>query len=58
MQAANKAVHTTLLESPSVTETDGGNDGAAKCHKNYQFFSPKEEAKLGKRSLVQKKRQN
>ena len=51
IQAANKAAHVMLLdsESPSVTETDGGNDSATKCRGNYQFFSPKEKAELGKR---------
>ena len=52
IHAANKAVRVTLLdtESPSVTEADGGNDGATKCRGNYQFFSPKEKAELGKRA--------
>ena len=53
IQAANQAVRTMLLdpESPSVTETDGGSDSATKRHGNYQFFSPKEKAKLGKRAV-------
>jgi len=51
MQAANKAIRATLLESPCVTETNGGNDGATKCRRNFQFFSPKEEAELGIREL-------
>ena len=52
IQAANKAVRATLLdsESPSVTETDGGNDSATIRRGNYQFFNPKEKAELGKRA--------
>ena len=51
IQAANQAVRATLLDSESpVTETDGGNDCTTKRRGNYQFFSPKEKAELGKRA--------
>ena len=33
-----------------MTETDGGNDCTTKRRGNYQFFSPKEKAELGKRA--------
>ena len=52
VQAANKAVCATLLDSKSlsVTETDDGNDSATKCGGNYIFVSPKEKAEQGKRA--------
>ena len=52
IEAANKAVRDTLLDSETsaVTETDGGNDSVTKRRGNYQFFSPKEKAELGKRA--------
>ena len=51
IQAANQAVRATLLDSESpVTETDEGNDCTTKHRGNYQFFSPKEKAELGKRA--------
>ena len=52
IQAANKAVRAMLLdsESPSMTETDSGNDSATKHCENYQFFSPKEKVELDKRA--------
>ena len=34
IQVANKAIRTMLLESPHVTETNGGNDSETKCHGN------------------------
>ena len=51
VQVANQAVCATLLDSESpLTETDGGNDCTTKHRGNYQFFSPKEKAELGKRA--------
>ena len=50
IQTANKAICATLLESPHGSETNGGNDNETKHHGNYQFFTPKEKAALGKRA--------
>ena len=52
VEAANKAVRATLLESPRVpTEKDGDNaDSRKKRRGSYQFFTPKERAELGKRA--------
>ena len=52
VEAANKGVRATLLESPSVpTKKDGDNaDSGKKCRGSYQLFTPKERAGLGKRA--------
>jgi len=57
IQAVNTAVHTKLLESLYVTESDvaAGNDHDACTSKRrgkYQFFTPKEKAEYGKRAAT------